>query len=116
MGAAKLELDLEALRTDRAAGMKINELAEKYACSNSTILSRLDDNHDKQSPPRKKRHYRRRQGSESGIASQIPPVHANGKARPDGHTLKNELQTFLDGAWQRLTIVEKVRCFAGILE
>jgi hypothetical protein len=117
MGAAKLELDVEGLRTDRAEGMKITDLAEKYACASSTILARLKDaDQGKQGSPRKKRHYRRSQDSGSRAASPVPPAHTNGEARANGHALRSELQAFLDGHWNQLSVAEKARCFVGFLE
>jgi hypothetical protein len=102
MGAARIELDIEALRADRAAGMKIAELAEKYCCGSSTILSRLRDaDPDKQDLPRKKRHYRRRQVSESGIATPIVTAHTNGETKANSHAIRASLQAFLDGHWPR---------------
>lgn len=93
----KKELDLEALKADRAGGLTVAQLAEKYECGITTIRTRLN-------------------GAKPASAKRKPAVaRANGHATmpANGHAVAAEaddMARLLDDWWQRLTVLERMRC------
>ncbi|HEV2418649.1 MAG TPA: hypothetical protein VGX94_12660 [Terriglobia bacterium] len=92
----KKELDLEALKADRAGDLTVAQLAEKYECGITTIRTRLN-------------------GAKPASAKRKPAVaRANGHATTptNGHAVTtdaDELDRLLDGWWQKLPVLERVR-------
>lgn len=84
----KKELDLEALKADRAGGLTVAQLAEKYECGITTIRTRLNS---------VKPASAKRDRASAGTNGNAVAADADDLAR------------LLDGWWQKLPVLERVR-------